>query len=62
MSQTFNDLFKQIDHRNDQPIIEALSDYYFTHGESFEGLVIEPENQKIFDKLKNWAIEYYDEI
>lgn len=43
-----------------QGIIEALSKYYFTNGESFHGLCVAPEYQERFDLLANEAMEYYD--
>ncbi len=42
-----------------QGITEALSRYYFTHNESFEGLFIPPEYQEQFRQLSLDAIEYY---
>lgn len=42
-----------------QGITEALSYYYFTHNESFEGLFIPPEYQEQFQQLSLDAIEYY---
>lgn len=44
-----------------QGTIEALSRYYYTNGESFNGLSVAPEYQDRFESLTNEAIEYYDE-
>lgn len=44
-----------------QGTIEALSKYYYTNGESFDGISIAPEYQDRFELLTNEAIEYYDE-
>ena len=44
-----------------QGTIEALSRYYYSNGESFQGLSVAPEYQDRFDSLANEAIEYYDE-
>lgn len=44
-----------------QGTIEALSRYYYTNGESFNGLSVAPEYQDRFEVLTNEAIEYYDE-
>ena len=43
-----------------QGTIEALSRYYYSNGESFQGLSVAPEYQDRFDSLANEAIEYYD--
>lgn len=42
-----------------QGITEALSDYYYEHGKSFEGLSIEPEHKRMFESLAQDAMEYY---
>ena len=60
-SQTFNDMFNDYHNVDELSLIEGLSGYYFSHGESFDGIVIKPENMERFDSIKNWAIEYYDE-
>ena len=44
-----------------QGTIEALSRYYYSNGESFQGLSVAPEYQDRFDSLAKEAIEYYDE-
>ena len=44
-----------------QGTIEALSRYYYSNGESFQGLSVAPKYQDRFDSLANEAIEYYDE-
>ncbi len=43
-----------------QGITEALSRYYYTNGESFEGIYIVPEYAQRFTELANEAIEYYE--
>lgn len=42
-----------------QGITEAVSRYYYSHGESFEGIVVPPEYQNRFEALANDAINYY---
>lgn len=42
-----------------QGITEAISRYYYAHGESFEGISVAPEYQERFEKLANDAIHYY---
>jgi len=65
-SQTFNDIFSKYGTPDEatideQSLIEGLSKYYFTNGESFDGLNITQENAMHFERLKTWAVEYYDE-
>lgn len=43
-----------------QGISEAVSRYYYTHENSFEGIFIPPKYQKRFEELARYAIEYYD--
>ena len=43
-----------------QGITEALSKYYYSNGESFNGLSVAPEYQERFEALANEAINYYD--
>lgn len=43
-----------------QGITEALSHYYYTHGNSFEGIAVNPEYADLFAKLADDAIAYYD--
>jgi len=60
-NQTINDMFKDFDNTDEQALTEALSNYYHENNNSFNGLVIRPENMKIFNHIKDWAIEYYNE-
>lgn len=43
-----------------QGIIEALSDYYYEHNESFDGIFVPPCYQKEYEKLKHYALSYYN--
>ena len=43
-----------------QGITEAISHYYYTNGESIEGISVAPEYQERFEALARDAIEYYD--
>ncbi len=43
-----------------QGITEAVSKYYFSNGESFEGLSVAPEYQEAFERLAQEAVSYYD--
>ena len=60
-NQTFNDMLADYDNIDELALVEGLSGYYFSNGESFNGLIIKPENIERFNSIKNWAIEYYDE-
>ena len=42
-----------------QGVTEALSKYYYSHDESFNGLLIPPQYQERFDTLAHEAIDYY---
>jgi hypothetical protein len=61
-SQTFNDMISDYDNVDELALVEGLSGYYFSNGESFDGLHIKPENIGKFNALKDWAVEYYDEV
>ena len=61
VSQTLNDMLSDFDNIDEQSLVEGLSRYYYTHGKSFDGLSIQPENMERFNSIKDWAIEYYDE-
>ena len=43
-----------------QGVTEAVSRYYFSNGESFEGLSVTPEYQEAFERLAEDARSYYD--
>lgn len=44
-----------------QGITEAVSRYYYTHGDSFEGIFVPPEYQRQFERLAQDAVEYYED-
>jgi len=60
-SQTFNDMMDDFDNVDGQAFIEGLAGYYFQNGDSFNGLIVKPENMELFDSRKDWAAEFYDE-
>ena len=62
VSQTVNDMLADFDNIDEQSLVEGLSRYYYTNGKSFDGLYIKPENIERFNSIKDWAIEYYDEV
>ena len=61
VNQTFNDMLYDYNSVDEQSLVEGLSRYYYTHGTSFKGLTIKPENLAYFNTVKDWAIEYYSE-
>ena len=58
-NRTLSDAFANESILDMQGTIEALSRYYYSNGESFQGLSVAPEYQDRFDSLANEAIEYY---
>lgn len=60
VNQTFNDLLNHESNSDELALIEALSNYYFAHNQSFEGLIIDPNNTVYFNYLKPLAIKYYN--
>lgn len=44
-----------------QGVTEALSKYYYSQDESFNGLFVPPEYQERFDALAKEAIDYYND-
>jgi hypothetical protein len=59
-SQTFNDMLANFDNIDEQALIEGLAGYYYSHGESFDGLLIKPENMERFNSIKDWAVDYHN--
>ena len=41
-------------------ITEAVSRYYYTHNDSFEGIFVPPKYQRQFERLAQDAVEYYE--
>ena len=58
-NQTVNDMLRNINNEDESAIIEALSNYYYSNGESFDGLDIATDNLTAFQTLKPLAMEYY---
>ena len=59
-SQAVNDMLSDFEHSDETALVEALSKYYYSHEESFSGLNIKKENQKQFEELKDWDINYFE--
>ena len=60
LNRTLSDAFANEAILDMQGTTEALSKYYYTHEESFDGLSVAPEYQERFDELANEAVEYYN--
>ena len=60
-NRTLSDAFANESILDMQGVTEAVSRYYYSRGESFEGISVSPEYQKRFEKIANEAIEYYNE-
>ena len=59
-SRTLSDAFANEAILDMQGITEAVSKYYYSNNESFDGLSVAPEYQERFERLASEAIEYYD--
>ena len=59
-NRTIHDAFANESILDMQGITEAISRYYYTNSESFDGLFISPEYQERFDQLAEEAIDYYE--
>ena len=59
-NRTLSDAFANETILDMQGITEAVSKYYYSNGESFNGISVAPEYQDRFEDLANEAIEYYD--
>lgn len=59
-NRTLSDAFANEAILDMQGITEALSRYYYSNGESFDGIAVAPEHQKQFEALASDAMEYYD--
>lgn len=60
-SRTLADAFANESILDMQGITEALSRYFYSNGESFDGISVVPEYQDRFEKLAEDAINYYDD-
>jgi hypothetical protein len=58
-SRTISDAFANETILDMQGITEAVSRYYYSNGESFDGIAVAPEYQERFETLAREAIEYY---
>lgn len=59
-NQTINDMLEDV--YIDRPALtESLANYYYSHENSFDGLIIDSENKTAFEEIKEDAINYYSE-
>lgn len=58
-NRTIHDAFTNEAILDMQGITEAVSRYYYSNGDSFEGIFIAPEYLERFERLANDAIDYY---
>jgi len=59
LNQTINDMLRDYDLIDEQSLAQALADYYYNNGESFDRLKISPQNTDRFNAIKGWATEFY---
>ena len=60
-NRTLNDALANERILDMQGITEALSRYYYSHDESFEGLHPDPEYIELFSRISSDAVEYYED-
>lgn len=60
INQTINDMLRDYDKIDEQALVQALSDYYYSHNESFDGLKIKAQYLLRFNTFADWAVEYYN--
>lgn len=57
--QTINDMLSDLENTDEMALTEALSNFYYSHNESFNSLHIKSENRFVFNNIQNYAINYY---
>jgi hypothetical protein len=60
VNQTVNDMLCDYDAIDEQSLAQGLSDYYHSNGQSFDGLIIDPQYADRFEAIRDWAVEFYD--
>lgn len=60
VSRTIEDAIRHQDEINMQGTVEALSDYYFAHGETTDGIDVREEYAQDFERILEEAKEYYN--
>jgi hypothetical protein len=59
LNQTVNDMLRDYDQIDEQSLVQALADYYYANGGSFDGLSIDSQYAYRFDAIKDWAVDFY---
>lgn len=59
-NRTLSDAFANEDILDMQGTMEALGRYYYSHGDSFDGIFVPPEYQERFERLTKEAVDYYE--
>jgi transcriptional regulator with XRE-family HTH domain len=59
LSRTISDAFANESILDMQGVTEAVSRYYYSNNEKFDGISVAPEYQERFERLAREAIEYY---
>jgi hypothetical protein len=59
LNQTVNDMLRDYDVIDEQSLVQALADYYYSNGGSFDGLRVAPQYADRFNEIKDWAVEFY---
>jgi hypothetical protein len=60
LNQTINDMLRDYDIIDEQSLAQALAGYYYSNGESFDGIRIEPQYAERFNAIRDWAVEFYN--
>ena len=59
LNQTVNDMLRDYDVIDEQSLVQALADYYYSNSESFDRLRIAPQYADRFNAIRDWAVEFY---
>jgi hypothetical protein len=59
LNQTINDMLRDYDEIDEQSLVQSLADYYYSNGECFDGIQIEPQYAARFNSIRDWAVEFY---
>jgi hypothetical protein len=60
LNYTVNYMLRNWDTADEAACVEAMANYYYGNNKSFEGLVIQPENQALFEELNDWIKHCFD--
>ena len=60
LNQTINDMLRDYDVIDEQSLVQALADFYYRNGRSFDDLRIAPQYTERFNAIRDWAVEFYN--